>query len=115
MESLEALEPPDPIVQSENEPPEDDRGAMVSVTTNTNNLLQTPVRDEMRGRVMSMYSLIFPGLPPLGGLLIGAVADLIGDARGYHGAHLALAMSGVVVVLFAAGVTLAVPRLRALE
>jgi len=88
---------------------------MVSVTTNTNNLLQTLVRDEMRGRVMSMYSLIFLGLPPLGGLLIGAVAELIGDARGYHGAQLALAMSGVVVLLFAVVVALAVPRLRALE
>jgi MFS family permease len=90
-------------------------GAMVSVTTNTNNLLQTLVRDEMRGRVMSMYSLIFLGLPPLGGLLIGAAADWMGTAGGFHGAQWALALSGGVVVVFAAVVTVAVPRLRALE
>jgi MFS family permease len=90
-------------------------GAMVSVTTNTNNLLQTLVRDEMRGRVMSMYSLIFLGLPPLGGLLIGAAADWMGTAGSFHGAQWALALSGGVVVVFAAVVTVAVPRLRALE
>ena len=39
-------------------------GAMVSITTTINNLLQMLVTDEMRGRVMSMYSLAFccPGL-----------------------------------------------------
>ncbi|MGH9840111.1 MAG: MFS transporter [Blastocatellia bacterium] len=90
-------------------------GAMVSVTTNTNNLLQTLVRDEMRGRVMSMYTLIFMGLPPLGALLVGALADLTGKQGSYHGAQLALAVSGLVVLLFAVSVALAVPRLRALE
>jgi MFS family permease len=90
-------------------------GAMVSVTANTNNLLQTLVRDQMRGRVMSMYSLIFLGLPPLGGLLIGAAADWIGPAGGFHGAQLALALSGGVVLIFALVVAIAVPRLRALE
>jgi MFS family permease len=89
--------------------------AMVSVTTTTNNLLQTLVTDEMRGRVMSMYTFSFLGLPPLGSLLVGALADLIGPHWNYHGAQIALAVSGAVVLIFAVCVTLAVPRLRALE
>ena len=51
---------------------------MVCITTTVNTLLQMLVQDEMRGRVMSMYALAFIGLPPVGGLLMGALADLIG-------------------------------------
>src|SRR5688572_1750706 len=43
---------------------------MASVTTTVNTLLHTLVQDEMRGRVMSMYTLAFVGLQPVGGLLI---------------------------------------------
>jgi MFS family permease len=90
-------------------------GAMVSITTTINNLLQILVTDEMRGRVMSMYSLAFLGLAPVGSLLIGSAADLIGWRWRYHGAQLALAASGAVVTLFALYVLIAQPRVRALE
>jgi MFS family permease len=88
---------------------------MVSITTTVNTLLQTLVQDEMRGRVMSMYALAFIGLPPLGGLLIGALADLIGWRLGRHGAQWAMAAGGIVIILFAIGMTLAVPRVKELE
>lgn len=88
--------------------------AMVSVTTTINNLLQTLVTDEMRGRVMSMYTFSFLGLPPLGSLLIGGLADLIGSRWQYHGVQLALAVGGMVILVFAVGVTISFPRLRAL-
>ncbi|MCI0391238.1 MAG: MFS transporter [Acidobacteria bacterium] len=88
---------------------------MVSITTTVNTLLQTLVQDEMRGRVMSMYALAFIGLPPVGGLLIGALADLIGWRLGHHGAQWALAAGGSVIVLFAIGVMLVVPRVKELE
>jgi MFS family permease len=88
---------------------------MVSITTTVNTLLQMLVQDEMRGRVMSMYALAFIGLPPVGGLLIGALADLIGWRWGHHGAQWAMAAGGAVIVLFAIGVTLAVPRVKELE
>jgi MFS family permease len=88
---------------------------MVSITTTVNTLLQTLVQDEMRGRVMSMYALAFIGLPPVGGLLIGALADLIGWRSGHHGAQWALAAGGAVIVLFAIGVMLIVPRVKELE
>ncbi|HZS08594.1 MAG TPA: MFS transporter [Blastocatellia bacterium] len=90
-------------------------GAMVSITAMTNNLLQMLVTDEMRGRVMSMYSLAFIGLAPVGSLFIGSIADLIGSRRNYHGVQLALAASGAMVVLFAFYVLIAEPRVRKLE
>ncbi len=88
---------------------------MVSITTTVNTLLQTLVQDEMRGRVMSMYALAFLGLPPVGSLLIGSLADLIGWRWGHHGAQWAMAAGGAVIVLFAVGVMLAVPRVKELE
>lgn len=49
---------------------------MHSIATNT--LLQTVVDDDKRGRVMSMYSMAFQGLTPLGSLLAGLLAENIG-------------------------------------
>lgn len=90
-------------------------GAMVSITATINNLLQMLVTDDMRGRVMSMYSLAFMGLAPVGSLLIGSVADLIGSRWNHHGTQLAMAGSGLIVVLFAIYVLITQPRLRTLE
>jgi MFS family permease len=47
--------------------------------TQINSLLQHNVPDQLRGRVMSLYSLCF-NLAPLGGLLAGAMAAVV-DAR----------------------------------
>lgn len=49
---------------------------MHSIATNT--LLQTVVDDGKRGRIMSMYSMAFQGLTPLGSLLAGFLAQQIG-------------------------------------
>jgi len=43
--------------------------------TNLNSLLQTRVSDEMRGRVLSLYTISFFGLSPVGNLVAGAVAQ----------------------------------------
>jgi len=43
--------------------------------TNINSLLQTRVDDEMRGRVLSLYTLSFFGLAPFGNLISGALAQ----------------------------------------
>ncbi|MDX2032524.1 MAG: MFS transporter [Blastocatellia bacterium] len=90
-------------------------GGMVWITTTVNTLLQMLVRDEMRGRVMSMYSLAFLGLPPLGGLLIGLLADAVGARGGFHGMQWALALGGALIALFAGFIAVAVPRVRELE
>lgn len=45
---------------------------------NVNALLQEAVPDELRGRVMAVYTLLFQSLFPLGGLLAGGIAQQIG-------------------------------------
>jgi MFS family permease len=59
-----------------------------------NGLLQTISPDELRGRVMSAYAFVFVGMGPIGSLLAGSVAGLIG-APG------AIAVGAVVTFLFA--------------
>jgi predicted MFS family arabinose efflux permease len=49
---------------------------VTSVSVNT--ILQTIVDDDKRGRVMSLYTAAFLGVMPFGGLVAGALADLIG-------------------------------------
>jgi MFS family permease len=43
-----------------------------------NTLLQTRVANEMRGRVMSLYTLTFFGFTPFGNLALGALSEAIG-------------------------------------
>jgi MFS family permease len=44
----------------------------------SNTLIQTMVPDVLRGRVMSVYSMMFMGMAPFGALLGGAIADRLG-------------------------------------
>jgi predicted MFS family arabinose efflux permease len=46
---------------------------------NSNSMVQTQTPDELRGRVLSIYSLSFFGLMPLGSLFAGALATRIGE------------------------------------
>jgi MFS family permease len=54
-------------------------GFMAQMTT-TNTLLQLAVPDHLRGRVMSLHSALFLGVVPVGGVIAGKAADLIGEA-----------------------------------
>jgi MFS family permease len=47
-------------------------------TACSNTLIQTMVPDRLRGRVMSLYSMMFMGMAPLGALLGGALASRVG-------------------------------------
>ncbi len=49
-------------------------GFMIQNAT-ANTLVQTAVPDELRGRVMSVYMMVFQGFFPLGALLAGAIAE----------------------------------------
>jgi MFS family permease len=46
--------------------------------TTANSLLQLTVPDELRGRVMGLYILLFAGSTPIGALLIGTASTIIG-------------------------------------
>jgi MFS family permease len=53
-------------------------GGIMTVITSTSQILQTIVDDDKRGRVMSIYTMSFLGMIPLGALAAGAAAELIG-------------------------------------
>jgi MFS family permease len=80
-------------------------GMMVHMAS-SNTIVQTLVDPAKRGRVMSFYALAFMGAAPLGSLLLGAVADLVGTPW-------TLALSGVVCLAAAAVFSRKLPDLRA--
>jgi MFS family permease len=51
---------------------------MMQGLTASNTIIQTLVSEEMRGRVMSYYTMAFVGMAPFGSLLAGALAHWIG-------------------------------------
>ena len=63
--------------------------AMISQNATSNTVIQTTTPDHLRGRVMSVYALLFLGVAPLGGLLTGFLADL-------WGAPAAMFLNGVI-------------------
>ena len=77
---------------------------MLLFFSTTNTVLQTIVPDDMRGRVMGVWSLIFGAMIPLGSLEAGAVAN-------WFGTPVALA-SGAIVCLISAAVALIAIRRR---
>jgi predicted MFS family arabinose efflux permease len=52
-------------------------------STTANTTLQINSKDEYRGRVMSVYSLVFAGATPLGNLFCGFVAEKYGAGAGF--------------------------------
>lgn len=52
--------------------------ASIAYTATSNTLLQLNTPDHLRGRVMSIYFLLFAGSTPIGGFITGALADSIG-------------------------------------
>jgi MFS family permease len=63
----------------------------------SNTLVQTSVPDEMRGRVMGVWALIFGGMVPVGSLEAGMLARWIGTPAAIR--------AGAVVCVLAALVT----------
>ncbi|QKW10843.1 MFS transporter [Streptomyces sp. NA04227] len=76
-------------------------GLTVNVTANS--LVQTAVEPAMRGRVMSLFMMVFVGGTPLGAPLFGWVTDT-------YGARISFAVAGLVSALASAGVGLALAR-----
>jgi MFS family permease len=52
--------------------------SVVMQLASSNTILQTIVDDQKRGRVMSLYTVAFLGMAPLGSLIAGALASRIG-------------------------------------
>lgn len=52
--------------------------SMMTQMSSSNTLVQAMVPDHLRGRVMSVYSMMFMGMAPFGALLAGTLAGIIG-------------------------------------
>jgi len=50
----------------------------MALVASSNTILQTLVDDDKRGRIMSLFSMAFVGMTPIGSLMAGAAADRIG-------------------------------------
>ncbi len=76
-------------------------GLTVNVTANAS--VQMATDPEMRGRVMSLFMMVFTGGTPLGGPLFGWLADV-------YGVRVSLALGGVICGVAAIGVGLMLAR-----
>lgn len=81
-------------------------GFMVQVNT-SNAMVQTQVEDHLRGRVMSIFTLIFFGGMPIGSLIAGEMAGRFGEP-------LALVINSLALLIFAVFVWLRLPFIRKL-
>jgi MFS family permease len=79
--------------------------ALICFLATANTLLQTSTPDALRGRVMSLYSLILIGLTPVGSLWAGAVAKAAG-------APAAIATGAALILIVAASAALRYPAFR---
>mgnify|MGYP001614465682 CR=1 FL=1 len=73
-----------------------------------NTLLQLHVSDDMRGRVLSLYTLTFFGFAPFGNLAIGRLAEA-------WGINFTVGLSAAVSLMLGVAVILLVPKLRRLS
>lgn len=56
-------------------------GAQTVLAASSNTIIQASTPDRLRGRVMSLFSMIFIGMMPLGSLLAGVLAQSLGAAH----------------------------------
>jgi MFS family permease len=81
-------------------------GMMVTMAA-TNTIIQTIVREELRGRVMAFYTMAFLGTAPIGSLIAGLAADRIGPQR-------TILLGGIACMGAGAWFAMRLPRLREL-
>ncbi|HEV7905155.1 MAG TPA: MFS transporter [Pyrinomonadaceae bacterium] len=79
--------------------------SMIIQIASSNTLVQAMVPNELRGRVMAVYSMMFLGMAPLGALLAGWLAERVGAAN-------TVALGGAGCVLSALVFSLRLPALR---
>ncbi len=73
-----------------------------------NTLLQTTTPDHLRGRVMSVYTMVFLGLMPLGSMILGIAGTFVGTAP-------ALLIGGLILFATAAYAVVRAPQVRRLQ
>jgi MFS family permease len=79
--------------------------SFMMIMNNSNAIMQSQIPDHLRGRVMSVYSLIFFGAMPLGSLFAGSFAEKFSEP-------LTVMMSAVILMIFAIATWLFLPGIR---
>ncbi|RPI06290.1 MAG: MFS transporter [Ignavibacteriae bacterium] len=82
--------------------------ASIFVLNLSNATIQSLTPDNLRGRVMGVYSTIFMGSIPIGSILLGTMAEQIGEAP-------AAFISAAAAFIFAGAVWLFGPNIRSLD
>lgn len=73
----------------------------IMFSTTANSTLQINSKDEYRGRVMSVYSLVFAGSTPIGNMFSGYTADKFGVSAAFIlSGGIALTLLVIVVIIF---------------
>jgi len=72
-----------------------------------NTILQTKSPDHLRGRVMSVYTMVFLGLMPLGSMILGVAGTFVGTGT-------ALLIGGLVLLATVSYTALRAPQVRGL-
>lgn len=78
------------------------------VVNTSNSMIQTEVSDELRGRVMGIYVLVFFGLAPVGSLVAGIMADKITEPT-------TVLICGALLMVYSLFMFFRKPNLRKLE
>lgn len=79
--------------------------ASVTAISLINNLLQTSVNDEFRGRVMSIFMFTFAGIMPFGNLIAGSLAHILGVS-------LTVMIGGIICTAFFIIINILYPDIR---
>ena len=82
--------------------------AFMTQNATANTLVQTTVPDALRGRVMSVYMMVFVGFFPIGSLIAGTVAEHFGVPAG-------AALGGIIALAYGLYLFWRVPKIRALR
>lgn len=82
--------------------------ALVNVMNNTNAMVQSTVPNTLRGRVMSLFTLMLMGGQPIGALLYGVLAEKLNEP-------ISIYIGAAVLLIFAGFIWLRRPEIRAMR
>ncbi len=74
----------------------------VSFSSTANSTMQLNTKDEYRGRVMSVYTLVFGGSTPIGNLYAGFIAEHLGPRAGFAACGIMIALLFVFLYMYRA-------------
>jgi len=72
--------------------------SIICIIASSNTLIQSIVKDDMRGRVMALFTVAFLGIAPLGSLTAGGISHQFGARATLLGCALALLVAGIAFI-----------------